>query len=310
MGAMRLIVNSVGNGGANVASDVRVVQELLNRCISYLIPVRQLKVDGDCGPITIGVILEFQRRVMGLRSPRGRIHPGQSAIRKLNELAANPACHRPVRPNLASRLPVLAQAIHERIAAAINALWGISRGASTLREADYQRGASLLGADVAVMKAVARVESRGGGFLEDARPKILFEGHVFSRETKGKYDKSHPTISHPRWTKMHYVGGVAEYSRLEAAAALEKGAGTSIRVVGHVSDHGLQSPEGGVPFGADVCGRNEEERGRTACGVHQVHPGGGARRLPQGEGVDAVCREVQRPGLRREQVRRPFGTGL
>lgn len=160
MGVMRLIVNSVGNGAANLKSDVRVVQELLNRCITYLIPVRLLKVDGDCGPITIGVILEFQRRVMGLRSPSGRIDPGQAAIRKLNQLATNPAGHRPVRPDLTGRLLVLAQSIHERIAATIRSLWGNSRGSITLKETDYQRGASLLGTDLAVIKAVARVERR------------------------------------------------------------------------------------------------------------------------------------------------------
>lgn len=71
------------------------------------------------------------------------------------------------------------------------------------------------------LKAVAEVESAGSGFLIDGRAKILFEGHVFSRLTKRAYDAKHPTLSHKKWTRKHYLGGGAEWTRLEAARALD-----------------------------------------------------------------------------------------
>src|SRR5690606_12765881 len=48
-----------------------------------------------------------------------------------------------------------------------------------LKEADLNRVAEALSVDVAIMKAVNEVESRGRGFNADGNPKILFEGHVF-----------------------------------------------------------------------------------------------------------------------------------
>lgn len=45
----------------------------------------------------------------------------------------------------------------------------------------YQQAASLLGCDIAAIKAVAEVESSGNGFIDD-KPKILFEPHIFWRE--------------------------------------------------------------------------------------------------------------------------------
>jgi hypothetical protein len=92
----------------------------------------------------------------------------------------------------------------------------------TLTEVDYQAAANVLSVDVATVKAVAAVESQGGGFLSNGKPKILFEGHWFSKLTKGQYDKSHPSISYPRWTKAHYLGGSAEYGRYNTALALDR----------------------------------------------------------------------------------------
>lgn len=73
-----------------------------------------------------------------------------------------------------------------------------------------------------IVRAVCQVEAPGGGFLKSGKPKILFEAHVFSRLTGGKYDKSHPEISSPEWNKELYVGGEAEHDRLAAAAALDR----------------------------------------------------------------------------------------
>ena len=81
------IYQSVGNNGMNTIADVITVQNLLNRRISSLKPHLSLKIDGDCGPITIGMIIEFQRRVMNYSKPDGRIDPNGNTFLKLIELA-------------------------------------------------------------------------------------------------------------------------------------------------------------------------------------------------------------------------------
>lgn len=91
-----------------------------------------------------------------------------------------------------------------------------------LDDDDFEAAARNLNCDIAAIKAVAEVESRGDGFLNDGRAKILFEGHVFYRYTKGQYKDSHPTICYSPWTKKYYLGGAKEYERLATAEALNK----------------------------------------------------------------------------------------
>lgn len=64
--------------------------------------------------------------------------------------------------------------------------------------ADFQAAAKRLNVEVAAIRAVTAVESDGSGFDENGRCIIRFEPHLFSRKTKGIYDKSHPTISFPK----------------------------------------------------------------------------------------------------------------
>ena len=90
-----------------------------------------------------------------------------------------------------------------------------------LTDAGVIAAAASLGCEPAIVRAVAEVESRGSGFLPDGRPVILFEGHVFSRRTGGEHDLQHPTVSYPKWTRAHYVGGEREYDRLAEAQALD-----------------------------------------------------------------------------------------
>jgi hypothetical protein len=68
--------------------------------------------------------------------------------------------------------------------------------------------------------AILTVETRGFGFLEDRRPLILFERHIFRRLTDGAYDAGHPDISNSN--PGGYVGGPAEYARLEKAMELAR----------------------------------------------------------------------------------------
>lgn len=73
-----------------------------------------------------------------------------------------------------------------------------------------------------VMLALEEVESGGSGFLPTREPKILFEAHIFSQLTKGKWDKDRPSISSPKWNKDLYVGGRGEHRRLASAVALDR----------------------------------------------------------------------------------------
>lgn len=87
---------------------------------------------------------------------------------------------------------------------------------------DFHAASETLGCDAAAIRAVAEIESGGrSGFLPDGRPKILFESHVFSRLTGGRYDQTHPDLSTRKWTR-NYVGGAGEHERLARARQLDR----------------------------------------------------------------------------------------
>lgn len=79
---------------------------------------------------------------------------------------------------------------------------------------DIQRCAAMIDVPVPALRAVIAVESAGSGFIADGLPKILFEGHIFHRETDGAYADERPDLCYERWTKAHYKGGRGEYDRL------------------------------------------------------------------------------------------------
>lgn len=85
---------------------------------------------------------------------------------------------------------------------------------------DYVDAAQSLGVEVEVIRAVHEVESAGRGFLEDGRPKILFERHIFFRETGGRFASSHPHLSNRR--SGGYLGNEREWPRLEEAKTLDR----------------------------------------------------------------------------------------
>ncbi|WP_293354943.1 N-acetylmuramidase domain-containing protein [Phenylobacterium sp.] len=90
--------------------------------------------------------------------------------------------------------------------------------AKPFSEGAVAAAAAKLACEVAAVRAVMQVESRGG-FLPDGRPRILFERHYFSRLVNGAYDHEHPDICSTR--SGGYVGGAAEYDRLVRAARLD-----------------------------------------------------------------------------------------
>jgi hypothetical protein len=75
------ILGSVGRQGKNFRNDVLAVQQLINDHLP--IPLRQLDVDGHCGPLTIGAIEEIQRRYLHMNPPDGRVDPSGATFRFL-----------------------------------------------------------------------------------------------------------------------------------------------------------------------------------------------------------------------------------
>jgi hypothetical protein len=68
---------------------------------------------------------------------------------------------------------------------------------------------------------VLTVETNGCGFMADRRPPILFERHIFSRLTGGRFDGS--DVSDPR-AGGYCATGAHQYDRLAAALALDRAA--------------------------------------------------------------------------------------
>lgn len=118
-----------------------------------------------------------------------------------------------------------------------------------LTTSDFVAAAARLGCTVAQICAVWEVES-GGGWFTDVRadilsidgpggfidgpnlPKILFEAHVFDRETGGRFRSSHPNLSSRTWNRRLYVGGQAEWLRLYRAMQLDRQAALRSASVG------------------------------------------------------------------------------
>lgn len=90
-----------------------------------------------------------------------------------------------------------------------------------LTDADLVKSADALGVQVAAIRAVNEVESRGQGFLPDGRPVILFERHVFYKRLKARgIDADALAAKYPNIvssTAGGYMGGAAEYVRLATA---------------------------------------------------------------------------------------------
>jgi hypothetical protein len=92
-----------------------------------------------------------------------------------------------------------------------------------LTDEDFARAAAELNCDVAAIRAVAEVESRGNGFIADGRPQILYEAHVFHRLTGGQHaeqkDRNGIALSSPKWDRSLYGrAGAAQHDRLKDAA--------------------------------------------------------------------------------------------
>ncbi|MCG6201070.1 peptidoglycan-binding domain-containing protein [Psychromonas antarctica] len=79
------IDRSVGNKGLNQYADVKLIQTLLNCYYSKFSPIKPLQLDGRCGVVTINAILSFQRDVIKLMNPDGRVDPNGATFRALTK---------------------------------------------------------------------------------------------------------------------------------------------------------------------------------------------------------------------------------
>lgn len=82
----------------------------------------------------------------------------------------------------------------------------------------------MLDLPAARLRAVIRVESAGRGFHpRTGLPIILFEPHIFHRETDGRYARVRPDLSYSGWGARPYPRTQAErWTQLRAAAELDE----------------------------------------------------------------------------------------
>lgn len=96
-----------------------------------------------------------------------------------------------------------------------------------LKESDLTVGAKRLGVSVIVIKAIAEVETLGDGYLDNGKPKILFERHrmhFYLTQKFGKTKANALMAKHPNIVNIKtggYHGGSAEYTRLSQAKHID-----------------------------------------------------------------------------------------
>lgn len=104
-----------------------------------------------------------------------------------------------------------------------------------LRNATLVAAAERLGVELAVVYAVNEVESSGAGFLDNGKPKVLFERHVMYQRLalpRAEGDDAealqlhadHLAAIHPHLVNKRpggYAGGAAEHQRLAQARMLD-----------------------------------------------------------------------------------------
>jgi len=76
-----------------------------------------------------------------------------------------------------------------------------------------------LNIDAATLWAMVFVETHGCGYFASRRPQILFERHLFSKNTGGQFDAAAPDVSNPV-AGGYGQGGDNQYTRLAQAYAL------------------------------------------------------------------------------------------
>ncbi|SDT02303.1 Protein of unknown function [Pseudomonas asplenii] len=218
-GLPSLISASVGSPGKarNLPADVQCIQYLFNLIIPKM--GTPLQENGKCDGQLVQCISQYQFRHLKYAHPDGVVDPTGRTFNSLIEEAIKV----PVKPHPTLRLPTFLNAFGnngsdmvqatvnhylDRMRAIIEAerrnrqmvLQATCDGNMTLSDSDFQNAATQLGNGIPVniLKAFATVESGGrSGFGPAKLPVIAFEGHIFRKYTKSKYDQTHPLLSYP-----------------------------------------------------------------------------------------------------------------
>lgn len=193
---------------------------------------------GECNDELIVRIGEFQRKRLKINTPDCRIDARGRTVTVLIDLAAS-SDNRPIggmgvsgRPDLVERAETFIGLAREarlqkRAIARQPAL--PKDGIGKLTDASFEAAAEALkpSVEVAMIRAFAEVESGGkSGFDPSGLPIIAYEGHIFRKYTNGKYDKSHPLLSHayrkkagPEW-QVNNKNQETAWKTLKAASDL------------------------------------------------------------------------------------------
>lgn len=83
------ITATVGRRGRNLPQDVRKIQDLLNEHV--IVPLRPLTANGVCDSLTVKAIEDFQRRVLKMAHPDGKVDPQGATMAALSPVALNRA---------------------------------------------------------------------------------------------------------------------------------------------------------------------------------------------------------------------------
>lgn len=92
-----------------------------------------------------------------------------------------------------------------------------------LQDKDLYRAAEALGVEVAVIRAVNAVESRGDGFFAAGQPAILYERHIMRRRLLAagiSVEGLPPSLVNT--ATGGYIGGLREYDRLASAIKIDR----------------------------------------------------------------------------------------
>ena len=105
------IIQSVGIDGKNAVNDIKAVQTSLNSLMHLIPPTKALVVDGKLGfkpenSNTVKAIMLFQKKVVGLTRPDGKIDVNGRTHKKINEklLAIKPSIPVPVTEAVKAKL--------------------------------------------------------------------------------------------------------------------------------------------------------------------------------------------------------------
>lgn len=84
------LTGSVGIDGHNQAADIKTIQSALNKLLNLIAPTVKLAVDGSLGRMpanskTVAAINQFQRKVVGMVRPDGKIDVNGRTHRTLNQ---------------------------------------------------------------------------------------------------------------------------------------------------------------------------------------------------------------------------------